>query len=227
MAGKKGDGGGGGSKKAQGQARKAEAAAQKVAAEDARQEATEAEDWKKGSKSSAKKDADTAKKAELAQKKAEREALLAEEERNTPGRAAPKNSKTAVKKTAARGLDLSQLDDQPRGSLGALNASGIDNALDALSLTGSADAKIDRHPERRFKAAYNAFEERRLQEMENDDSGKGLRLNQKKEKIKKEFEKSPDNPFNQVTARFDSTREEVQQLRDQERGKIEGRLGTK
>ena len=62
---------------------------------------------------------EAAKKAELAQKKAEREALLAEEERNTPGRAAPKNSKTAAKKTAApaRGLDLSQLDGDERPKL--------------------------------------------------------------------------------------------------------------
>ena len=120
-------------------------------------------------------EADAAKKAELARKKAERKALEDEEERNTPGRSAPKNSKSAPKKT--RGLDLSQLDNAP---LSALNASGIDNALDALSLTGSSsNDKVDRHPERRFKAAYNAYEERRLQEMENDGTGQGLRLNQK------------------------------------------------
>ena len=120
-------------------------------------------------------EAEAAKKAELARKKAERKALEDEEERSTPGRSAPKNSKSAVKKT--RGLDLSQLDNAP---LSALNASGIDNALDALSLTSSsANDKIDRHPERRFKAAYSAFEERRLQEMESDGTGQGLRLNQK------------------------------------------------
>lgn len=124
-------------------------------------------------------EAEAAKKAELAKKKAERKALEDEEERSTPGRSQPKNSKTAVKKT--RGLDLSQLDnDGGSGPLSALNASGIDNALDALSLTGSDNnAKIDRHPERRFKAAYAAYEERRLAEMENDGSGQGLRQNQK------------------------------------------------
>lgn len=166
------------------------------------------------------------KKAEAARKKAEKEALLREEEKNTPGRSQPKNAKTAVKKT--RGLDLSQLDDDGSGPLSALNASGIDNALDALSLaTSSNNDKIDRHPERRFKAAYAAFEERRLAEMEKDGSGQGLRLNQKKEKIKKEFEKHPDNPFNQVNARYDATREELAQLKEQERQKIEARLGAK
>ncbi|KAJ4420682.1 hypothetical protein N0V85_000504 [Neurospora sp. IMI 360204] len=171
-------------------------------------------------------EAEAAKKAEAARKKAEKEALLKEEEKNTPGRTQPKNAKTAVKKT--RGLDLSQLDDDGSGPLGALNASGIDNALDALSLTTSSAAdKIDRHPERRFKAAYAAFEEQRLAEMEKDGSGQGLRLNQKKEKIKKEFEKHPDNPFNQVTARYDASREELAQLKEQERTKIEARLGSR
>lgn len=170
-------------------------------------------------------EAEAAKKAEAARKKAEREAALKEEEANTPGRSAPKNAKTAVKKT--RGLDLSQLDDKPSGSLAALNASGIDNALDALSLTGSSDAKVDRHPERRFKAAYAAFEERRLAEMDEDGSGKGLRLQQRKDKIRKEFEKSPENPFNQVNARFDSSKEELAQLKANEKSKIENRLGSK
>ncbi|KAK4146802.1 uncharacterized protein C8A04DRAFT_34690 [Dichotomopilus funicola] len=215
----------GNSKKAAGQARKAEAASKKVAAADAEREALESSKWDKGAKSNAKKEAEAEKKAEAARKKAEREALLAEEEKNTPGRSAPKNSKAAVKKT--RGLDLSQLDDHG-GGLSALNASGIDNALDALSLTSKSDAtKIDRHPERRFKAAYAAFEERRLGEMESDGTGAGLRLNQKKEKIKKEFERSPENPFNQVNARYDTSKEELAQLKDQERSKIESRLASK
>ncbi|KAL2135980.1 hypothetical protein VTI74DRAFT_6029 [Chaetomium olivicolor] len=224
MGGKKG-GAEGNSKKAAGQARKADAAAKKAAAADAAREAAEAAQWEKGAKSNAKKEAEAAKKAEQARKKAERDALLAEEEKNNPGRSAPKNAKTAVKKT--RGLDLSQLDDDGTGGLPALNASGIDNALDALSLTSQSDAKIDRHPERRFKAAYAQFEERRLKEMESDGSGAGLRLNQKKEKIKKEFERSPENPFNQLTARYDASKEELAQLREQERAKVESRLTSK
>ena len=168
-------------------------------------------------------EAEAAKKAEQARKKAERDALAAEEEKSLPSRAAPKNSKTAAKKTPARGLDLSQLDAGDKPS--ALNASGIDNALDALSLTGKSNEKIDRHPERRFKAAYAAFEERRLAEMEADGSGKGLRLNQRKEQLRKEFEKSPDNPFNQASANYNASREELDEIRQKERSKIESRLG--
>ncbi|EHA54640.1 hypothetical protein MCOR27_008636 [Pyricularia oryzae] len=230
MAGKKGGGGGENSKKAAGNARKAEAAAQKAAAEDSRREAKEAAEWDKGAKNNSKKEAEAAKKAEAARKKAEKDALLAEEEKNTPGRSNPKNAKSAVKKTSApsRGLDLSQLDGDDSKPLSALNATGIDNALDALSLTSSSDAaKIDRHPERRFKAAYAAFEERRLKEAEADGSMSGLRLKQKQEKIRKEFEKSPENPFNQVTANYDTSKQELKEIREREKAKIEGRLTEK
>ncbi|KPM38764.1 hypothetical protein AK830_g7822 [Neonectria ditissima] len=219
MAGKKG--GGEGSKKAAGNARKADAAAQKAAAETAREEAAEADQWSKGSKNNAKKEAEAAKKAEAARKKAEKDALLAEDDANTPSKA-PKKSKAPVKKS--RGLDLAQLDDDHKPS--ALSASGIDNALDALSLTaGSGEDKVDRHPERRFPAALAKYEENRLQEMKQDGSGVGLRLDQRKQRIRKEFEKHPDNPFNQVSASYNATRDDVAQIKAQEKSKIEQRLG--
>jgi len=132
-----------------------------------------------------------------------------------------------VKKT--KGLDLAQLDDDGSSSKapGALNATGIDNALDALSLTADAAAKIDKHPERRFKAAFAAYEEKRLKEMDEDGSGQGLRQNQKREKIRKEFEKSEENPFNQVSARYDASKDELKELQEAEKAKIEQRLGEK
>jgi len=220
MAGKKAAGEN--TKKVAGNAKKAEAAAQKAAAENSKKAAEEEQDWSKGAKSNAKKEAEAAKKAEQARKKAEKDALLAEEEKDA--RPAPKNAKAAVKKT--KGLDLAQLDDDaPKAT--ALNATGIDNALDALSLTADSAAKIDRHPERRFKAAFAAYEERRLKEMESDGSGQGLRQNQKREKIRKEFEKSEENPFNQAAARYDASKEELKELREQEKNKIEARLGEK
>lgn len=99
--------------------------------------------------------------------------------------------------------------------------------MDALDLTADAAAKIDKHPERRFKAAFAAFEERRLKEMDEDGSGQGLRQNQKKERIRKEFERSDENPFNQVSAKYDASKEELKELREQEKIKIESRLGER
>ena len=166
---------------------------------------------------------DDAKKEDKLRKKAERDAMLADEEASTPGRTKAKNNKTATKKS--KGLDLAQLDAASDAGLSALNASGIDNALDALTVTGGSADKIDRHPERRFKAAYAKFEERRLKEMEDDGTGAHLRLAQRKDKLRKEFEKSPENPFNQLSARYDASKDNISELRSQEKAKVESRLG--
>lgn len=82
---------------------------------------------------------------------------------------------------------------------------------------------MDRHPERRFKAAYAAFEERRLPELREEH--KGLRLGQMKELIKKEFEKSPENPFNQANIiEYDATRSEIEAKKKEEHERVEARL---
>ncbi|OAX84202.1 hypothetical protein ACJ72_01434 [Emergomyces africanus] len=233
MAGKKGAEN---TKKVAGNARKAEAAAQKEAAANAKLAEEEAREWSKGAKSNSKKDQAEAKKADAARKKAEREAQLAAEEASLPSKPKGAGTKSATKKNvspgAARGgtLDLSQLDNDPdekptgyKKATPALNATGIDNALDALSLTTSSEpTKIDRHPERRFKAAYAAFEARRLPEIEQEQPG--LRRQQRIELVRKEFEKSEENPFNQVNVAFDATREEVRAAKEAEKKKIEGRL---
>ncbi|KIW07500.1 uncharacterized protein PV09_01465 [Verruconis gallopava] len=223
MGGKKS--GGENSKKAAGQARKAEAAAAKQAAKDREIAAREDAEWAKGAKDNSKKEAAAAKAAEAARKKAEKEALLREEEASLPTKAKSGNARKAEKKTRGT-LDLGQLDDAPTGKAKTINASGIDNALDALSLTGNPNndvANIDRHPERRFKAAYTAYETRRLEEMKDE---KGLRRQQKIEQIRKEFDKHPDNPFNQVSARYDSTKEELREIAANERRKVEERLAS-
>lgn len=107
-----------------------------------------------------------------------------------------------------------------------LNASGIENALDALSLTESPNSiKVDRHPERRYKAAYAAYEARRLPEIEKEHPG--LRKQQRIEICRKEFEKSEENPFNKVTVAYDATREEVAAVREAERRKVEARLSER
>ncbi|KAH7135930.1 hypothetical protein B0J11DRAFT_174731 [Dendryphion nanum] len=211
-------GGGENSKKAQGQARKADQAASKKAVKDQQVEAEESSKWDKGSKSTSKAEAAAEKAAEAARKKAEKAALLAEEEANQPSKPKGGNAKTAQKKT--RGIDsaFTSLD-----SPSALNATGIDNALDALSLTGNTNEKIEQHPERRFKAAYAQYEERRLEEMKDE---KGLRRNQRVALIRKEFEKHPDNPFNQVSAQYNATRDDIAALKESERTGKEKRLGN-
>jgi hypothetical protein len=228
MAGKRGGNDSSSSKKAAGQARKAETANNKKAAAAAVEADQDAKKWDQGSKDSSRAEAAAAKKAEAARKKAEREELEAKELAELKS-AKPAKAKAAGKKGGAssvapkRGLDLGQLDATEEKKVSALNATGIDNALDALSLAGEASAseQLDRHPERRVKAAYTVFELRRLEEMKDD---KTLRRQQKIELIRKEFEKSPENPFNQVSGTYNATRDELQAIKDSERTKIETRL---
>ncbi|KAK2768300.1 hypothetical protein FQN54_000153 [Arachnomyces sp. PD_36] len=234
------------SKKAAGNAKKAENAAQKLAADNAKKAAEDDKEWSKGSKSNAKKyvpsfrsptqqinaciltktprEQADAKKAEAARKKADRDALLAAEEETQ--KAKPKSSKAAPKKSKGT-LDLGDLDNPSDNKKGAaLHATGIDNALDALSLSSNPNSqKVERHPERRFKAAYAAFEARRLPEIEKEQPG--LRRQQRVDIARKEFEKHEDNPFNQVSVAFDASKEEIAGVKAAERAKIESRLTKK
>jgi len=54
---------------------------------------------------------------------------------------------------------------------------------------------LDQHPEKRMKAAYLAYEERRMPEVKAENPN--LRLSQLKQIIKKDWNKAPENPLNQ------------------------------
>ena len=53
----------------------------------------------------------------------------------------------------------------------------------------------------------------------------GLRRQQRMDLCRKEFEKSEENPFNQVHVAVNASKEEIAAVRDQERSKTERRLG--
>ncbi|KAI1301573.1 Coiled-coil domain-containing protein [Halotydeus destructor] len=68
---------------------------------------------------------------------------------------------------------------------------------EALVVLGSKD-DIDKHPERRMKAAYATFEEENLPKLKAENPN--LRLSQLKQMLKKDWIKSPDNPLNKALA---------------------------
>ncbi|KZV68107.1 DUF1014-domain-containing protein [Peniophora sp. CONT] len=95
------------------------------------------------------------------------------------------------------------------------SATGIDNALDLLEVVtakmdkasvGSKAGEIEKHPERRFKGALEAYSERELPNLRKEHPG--LRLQQYKDLLYKQFQKSPENPFNQATVSYDASKEE-------------------
>jgi len=238
------------SKKEAGRAKKAENEEKKKQSAVMAKEQKEEDKWSQGSKSNkAKEEKEEKRKAELARKQ-ELARLLAEEEASLPAKPkpAPKASgkkAAASSKTpagpgaiAAGGLvapstiekatqnDVDQLQE-------SFSATGIDDAIDLMEIvtaktdkasTGAAAAGLERHPERRFKAALETYTEHELPKLKEEHPG--LRLNQYKELLYKQFQKSPDNPFNQTTVDYNASKEEKVSALKSRRDAIEGRLRT-
>lgn len=234
---------GGNAKKESGRAKKAENEAKKQDAAAADKAKKEAEKWEDGAKGNKAKEEKEAKRlAELA-RKAENARLLAEEEA-APAKAKPapkkkKDVKPAGPGAIAAGGGSSEAvpateansKDEPPKEIESYAATGIDNALDLLEVVtakmdkasvGQQAAGIERHPERRFKAAFEAYKERELPNLK--EKHPGLRLQQYQDLLHKQFQKSPDNPFNQVTIAYDATKDEKLQSLKEKQDAVQKRL---
>ncbi|CAJ0593515.1 unnamed protein product [Cylicocyclus nassatus] len=64
---------------------------------------------------------------------------------------------------------------------------------EAIQILGGTTEEVDRHPEKRMRAAYLAFEEANLPRMKQEHPT--YRLSQLKQLLKKEWQKSPENPL--------------------------------
>ncbi|KAG5723836.1 Coiled-coil domain-containing protein 124 like protein [Termitomyces sp. T112] len=238
---------GGNAKKESGRAKKAENEANKRAQEAADKEKKEADKWKDGAKTAkaTKVEKEEKRQADLA-RKAENARLLAEEEATAPSKAksAPKAGKSkstpkpagpgAIAAGGGLGAAGSTKDNVPEKEIESYAATGIDNALDLLEVVnakmdkasiGQQAAGIERHPERRFKAAFEAYQERELPKIKIEHPG--LRLQQYKDLLYKQFQKSPENPFNQTTVAYDATKEEKVKALGDKRAQVEERLKEK
>ncbi|KAN0141197.1 Protein of unknown function (DUF1014) domain containing protein [Lactarius tabidus] len=243
---------GGNTKKESGRAKKAENEAIKRAEAAEAKERTEVDKWADGAKSSkSKQDKEEKRKAEL-ERKAENARLLAEEEASQALRAKKAAAKAIPKKgkpkpagpgaidaggelsdpnLAAEGPDKSG--DAPQ-EVESFAATGIDNAIDLLEVVtakmdkasvGNQAAGIEKHPERRFKAAFNAYVERELPNIREEQPG--LRLQQYRDLLFKQFQKSPENPFNQATVEYNATNEEKVEVLRQRQDDVRERLREK
>jgi len=155
-----------------------------------------------------KKEAEERKRQELLQRKAEAKALLEQEmgsiKATKPAppakvtraqiqkkQEAPKK-KEPIEKVETH-LDTPLVENINRIQIEGEEARTVDEAIQILG--GPAD-DYDKHPEKRMKAAYTAYEERRLKELKLENPS--LRLSQLKQMIFKEWQKSPENPLNKV-----------------------------
>ncbi|KAI4318571.1 hypothetical protein MLD38_032256 [Melastoma candidum] len=79
---------------------------------------------------------------------------------------------------------------------GVIEARSVEEAI--VQMTVAESLPVDRHPERRLKASFKAFEEAELPKLKAEKPG--LAHNQYKDMIWKLWKKSPDNPLNQIAA---------------------------
>ncbi|KAJ7611683.1 DUF1014-domain-containing protein [Roridomyces roridus] len=239
---------GGNAKKESGRAKKAENESKKNEAAAAAKEQKEAQAWTdtnvKGGKAK-QEDKEEKRRAELA-RKAENARLLAEEEKAAPAnvKVAPKAVKKVEKEkpagpgaiAAGGGLAADkgkEKADAPK-EVESFTATGLDDVLDLLDVVGAKTDKasvgqqaagIEQHPERRFKAAYEAYQERELPNIRKEHPG--LRLQQYKELMFKQFKKSPENPFNQVVVEYDATKEDKVEALKHKQAQVAERLREK
>ncbi|KAF2937129.1 uncharacterized protein [Oryza sativa Japonica Group] len=77
-----------------------------------------------------------------------------------------------------------------------IEARSVEDAIVKMSIAAEPALPPDRHPERRLKVSYKAFEEAELAKLKEEKPG--LTLHQYKDMIWKLWKKSPDNPLNQA-----------------------------
>lgn len=104
---------------------------------------------------------------------------------------------TALPKGVVVGPDLMENPNhllRDRLERGEVEARTVEEAIDVLRV--SSQDKTDKHPEKRMKAAYAAFEERELPRLKQENPN--LRQSQVKQLLRKEWLKSPENPLNHL-----------------------------
>jgi len=192
----------------------AEKAAKEAAAEDAKWADN---DRGLAKKQSRKEDAEK-KRLEALAKKKEREDLLSQESAAIAAKQAKINpvkvtqaqirEEQAKREEAARGkagvkpepvthLSTPLPENVNRLEVEGAEARSVTEAIQVLSINPTSPA-VDKHPEKRMKAAYEEFEKKRLPELKQENGN--MRLSQLKQMLRKEWQKHPENPLNKQLA---------------------------
>ena len=203
------------SKAAAAKARKDEKAeAERTKKQQALDDAYWADDDKGAQKKKDRKEAAERKKADQLAKKQEAQRLLQEEEAQLKSSGANKGSKVTrndirlreeaekeVKaKKKANDEEAELTENLNRVSVEGEEARTVDEAIRVLKPGEPTADSADKHPEKRMKAAFEAFEKERLPQLKEENPT--LRLSQLKQILRKEWMKHPSNPFNKNLADY-------------------------
>lgn len=196
------------SKAEEGRARKAEAKEMEKSKSRTEKEKLDEKKWTEGSKDESKRQQEEAKRLEKLIKKQEKKQIEDQESQElakykASATKAKSNDKTPEPLFRSKSLNwtLSQSSDgsQSADFLEKFSASNMDDALMLLESTNVSSASlsaIEKHPERRMKAAFSAFEAREMPILRADNPT--LKHTQLLERLHKLWKKSPENPFNQL-----------------------------
>ncbi|CAK1601601.1 unnamed protein product [Parnassius mnemosyne] len=168
------------------------------------------DDDEKLKKKQQKKEEQEKKRLEQLKKKAEAKALLEKEMESIKGtvKAAPQPKITRAQIEQIKERSKKAEPEKPVPARVVVEEPPLEENLNRLQLEGevaqsveeaisilSDKADTDKHPEKRIKAAYTAFEEINLPRLKAENPS--LRLSQLKQMLRKEWTKSPQNPLNQ------------------------------
>lgn len=217
-------------KAVEGRERKQATAEAKKKKKEEEEEVKKSKEWEVGAKDNKKKIDEEEKRQEKLAKKKERELLQQLEESSIKSRVKPAkiqisppplsvssvNSPKSINVSPYLNLEplnrpgsaLSSTTKLSDSNLSQYSASNLDDAISLLEATNStADSlSLERHPERRVKAAFAIYEEKEMPILKLENPG--LRLSQLREILKKNWKKAPENPFNQPTISYRATRDE-------------------
>ncbi|KAB5567062.1 hypothetical protein PHYPO_G00228490 [Pangasianodon hypophthalmus] len=204
------------SKSAAARARKAEA---KAAADAKKQQELEDALWQESDKHVLKKeqrkDEKEKKRLEALERKRENQRLLDEEDSKLKGKQSretlSKMTRAQIEQNLDREQALKDTEKKEKSHLETPLEENINHVIpeeesartieDAIAMLSTKE-DLDRHPERRMKAAYAAFEEANMPRLKMENPN--MRLSQLKQQLKKEWTKSPENPLNQRFVTYNS-----------------------
>lgn len=202
----------------EGRARKADAKEQQKQKLKSEKEKAEEVKWTEGVKDETKRQQEEAKRLEKLMKNQEKKEL---EQKEAQELAKYKSSGNKNKSSEAKpepllksksfnwgALSLSSDGGQSSESLEKFSASNLDDALLILESanTSSTSLNVEKHPERRMKAAFSLFEANEMPKLREEYPT--LKHSQLLERLHKLWKKSPDNPFNQLHVAHNMTPEE-------------------
>lgn len=196
------------SKAEEGRAKKAQAKEKEKQKARSEKEKLEEKKWAEGTKDESKRREEEAKRLEKLIKKQEKKEI---EEKEAQELAKYKSSSVKSKSNAntpepllrSKSLNwtLSASSDGGNSSesIEKFSASNLDDALlllESANISSNSLSNIEKHPERRMKAAFAAFEAREMPKIRQENPS--LKHSQLLERLHKLWKKSPENPFNQL-----------------------------